>query len=170
MRALLLTLLAGCGRIAFDVVDQASDAPAGDGPDTDGAPSDAPSDGPTVRACHTDSRYQSAAGLANTYREGVPLVTFAQARADCMLDGADLWVVESFVEQIAFTGDWTGITDEATEDTWLKLDGTPATYLPFLALEPDGGTEENCIRTDTSGFEDRECTDLRDYVCECPAP
>ena len=167
MRALLLTVLAGCGRIAFDVVDQAaSDAPAGDAPQTDGAPSD----GPTVRACHTDSRYETAPGLVNTYREGAPLVSFAQARADCKLDDADLWVVESLTEQLAFTGDWTGITDEATENMWLKLDGTPATYLPFLALEPDGGTAENCIRTDTSGFEDRECGDLRDYVCECPAP
>ena len=123
-----------------------------------------------MRTCQTDGRYTGAAGLANTYREGTALVTWQQARVDCMADEADLWVVESTIEQNAFNGDWTGITDDITEDNWKKLDGTSATFLPFLGGEPNGGNAENCIRTDAAGFEDRNCNDLRDYVCECPKP
>ena len=87
-----------------------------------------------------------------------------------MADGADLWVFDDVVEQSAFTGDWIGITDELTENVWRTVDGTVASFLPFLAGEPDGGTDENCLRNESNGFEDRECTDQRDYVCECPAP
>jgi hypothetical protein len=123
-----------------------------------------------VRACQTNAAYVTGTGLANTYREGAQLQSWANARADCMADEADLWVVESTTEQNAFTGDWTGITDVANEDVWVKLDGTVATFLPFTGVEPDGGTVENCVRTDPSGFEDRDCDDLRDFVCECPMP
>lgn len=169
--ALAVLVWSGCGRISFDVLQGVNDASGGDGPITDGPPTDAPADTATVvRACHSDARYLSAAGLANTYREGVPLKSFAAARLDCIVDDADLWVVESSLEQNAFTGDWTGITDEANEDNWVKLDGTAATFLPFVAGEPNGADVENCIRTDPQGFEDRDCNDLRDYVCECPAP
>lgn len=55
----------------------------------------------------------------------------------------------------------------ATEGTWLTVRGTPATYLPWIVGEPDGGTAQNCGRTSSTGFEARECIDLRDYVCEC---
>lgn len=171
MTRLFLLLLTGCGRISFDVLDLGddviTDAPV-DGIATDGMPP--LPDSPTVRACHSDNRYQPFPGLANTYREGVELVSWDQARANCMVDDADLWVVESFVELSAFTGDWTGITDAAVENTWRKLDGTVATFLPFQVGEPDGGDSDDCIRTDAAGFEDRDCGDLRDYVCECPAP
>jgi lectin-like protein len=170
VRRFLLILLTGCGRISFDLLGT-DDAPTGDGVQGDGPVGDGPpSDGPQVRACHTDARYTGAAGLANTYREGTNLITWPQARIDCMADDADLWVVDSANEQSAFTGDWTGISDATVENEWRKLDGTVATFLPFLTGEPDGGDSENCIRTDPSGFEDRDCDDLRDFVCECPAP
>lgn len=169
----LLTLLTGCGRIAFELAssppDSTTDGMPIDGA-SDGATDGMASDGPTIRACHSDVRYQTAAGLANTYREGVELVSWDQARTLCKAEDADLWVVESDTERAAFTGDWTGITDVVVENEWRKLDGTLATFLVFQAGEPDGGTDENCLRTDSAGFEDRECTDQRDYVCECPAP
>lgn len=172
MRQFLLILLTGCGRLSFELVepdaapgDGLGDGPVGDGP-TDGSPSD----GPQVRACHTDARYVTSQGLVNTYREAANQVSWAQARLDCKVDDADLWVIDDAVEQAAFTGDWTGITDDATENVWRKLDGTVATFLPFIAGQPDGGSEENCLRNESTGFEDRECADTRDYVCECPAP
>ncbi len=70
----------------------------------------------TVRTCHTDGRYAGAAGLVNTYRQGPNLVSGNQARVDCQVDDADLWVVESALEQDAFDGDWTGITDLGNEN------------------------------------------------------
>jgi hypothetical protein len=170
VRRWLLILMTGCGRISFDILgddvpgDASNDGSAGD------ALVDAPPDAITVRACHSDGRYETFPGLTNTYREGAALVSWSQARLDCMADDADLWVVESALEQNAFTGDWTGITDDVVENEWRKLDGTLATFLPFQVGEPDGGNSDNCIRTDNAGFEDRSCNDLRDYVCECPAP
>lgn len=165
--ALALLVVAGCGRLGFDVVPQVVDSGGGDGatdgPQTDGLATDTPKP-----ACQTSGAYVAANGLTNLYREVTLGESFANARADCVADEADLWVVESTLEQNAFTGDWTGITDEAAENVWRKLDGTVATFLPFAAGEPDGGTVENCIRTDSGGFEDRDCADLRDYVCECP--
>lgn len=171
-RALLLCLWSGCGRLGFDATGlDGTDGPSTDGTPTDGMPTDGmPTDGPMARACHTDPRYVASGGLANTYREGVPTVTWAAARIDCMADDADLWVVESALEANAFTGDWTGITDVLVENEWRKLDGTLATFLVFQTGEPDGGTGENCLRNDSMGFEDRDCADQRDYVCECPAP
>lgn len=172
---LLLIVLTGCGRISFEIVapsgdgaigDAIGDGPTGDGPVGDGPPSD----GLQVRACHTDARYNTTVGLVNSYRESTLLVTWNQARVDCMADDADLWVVESTAEQTAFDGDWTGITDVAAENVWRKLDGSIATFLPFQVGEPDGGASDNCLRNDSSGFEDRDCTDQRDFVCECPAP
>lgn len=172
MRLLAMLVLSGCGRLGFDdVLLGVQDAQEPDGPPGDGPPADdGPHDAPAVRACHGDARYVPSAGLASTYREVDLQTSWAQARADCMADDADLWVVESALEQAAFDGDWIGITDVATEGVWLKVDGTPATFLPFEVGQPDGGASENCLRTDSAGFEDRECTDDRDYVCECPAP
>ena len=172
MRRLLLILLIGCGRISFEIGEPSSDGPIGDGPVGDGLVGDGPPrDGPLVRrACHSDVRYVGATGLTNTYREGTNTVSWNEARLECMVDDADLWVVESATEQTAFLGDWTGITDDANENVWRKVDGTLATFLPFLSGQPDGGAAENCLRNDGGGFEDRECTDQRDYVCECPAP
>ena len=171
LRLLAFTLLSGCGRISFETVRVADPDASGDGTgEIDGPPGDGPVDTLAVRACLTEPAYVTSAGLANTYREGVETVTWLQARANCMAEDADLWVVESSLEQNAFTGDWTGITDDANENTWVMLDGSVATFLPFLAGQPDGGNAENCIRVDSLGFEDRACTDLRDYVCECQAP
>lgn len=133
---------------------------------TDGS---APNDGgaeASARACLTNPAYTTMG--TSRYREGAPAVTWAAARADCVADGADLWVPNNATEQNAWTGDWIGITDMATEGTWLTVDGTPATFLPWDLLQPDGGTAENCGRSSGSGFEDRDCADGRDYVCECP--
>jgi hypothetical protein len=164
----LLACVAGCGRIAFESRsgdDGGADTQPGDGSPTDGTLVDTSSN----RACLSNPAYVTSAGLTNRYREGTTPVTWEAARADCMTDEADLWVVDDLLEMGSFTGDWTGITDAANEGVWRKLDGTIATFLPFQEGEPDGGASENCIRTDSAGFEDRDCTDLRDYVCECPA-
>jgi len=44
-----------------------------------------------------------------------------------------------------------------------------ATFLPWSAGQPDGGLGENCARLDDSldAYEDRACSDTRDYSCEC---
>lgn len=151
-----------CGRISFD--------PLGDPPPVDGVIEDAPAKDADidaiVRACLTSPAYTTMG--TSRYREGFAIVSWSSARADCIADGADLWVPNNATEQNAWTGDWIGITDAATEGTWLTVAGTPATFLPWAVLQPDGGIGENCGRTSNMGFEDRDCNDGRTYVCECP--
>ena len=155
-----LLLLSACGRIAFDPLAEMKPIDAS---------SDVGSGGePVPRACLMNAAYTTKAGSPNRYREGVPLVTWQMARQTCADEGAHLWIVDSAAEMTAWDGDWTGVTDAATEGTWLTVNGTPATFLPWLAGQPDGGGGEDCVRTDQAGFEDRDCNDTRDFVCECP--
>jgi hypothetical protein len=161
--AVVILVVAGCGRIGFD--------PFGTVTPNDGTiDSDSINSGSenTVQpACLTNQAYSTTAGLTNRYREVTAQVAWAAARANCMADGADLWIPDTAMEAAAWDGDWVGITDEATEGTWLTVDGVAATFLPWNVGQPDGGTAENCARNEGTTFEDRECTDQRDYVCEC---
>ena len=158
MKSAALLMFCACGRIAFEPLPETVDA------SRDGVVGGEPE----PRACLSNPAYKTSAGSPNRYREGVPTVTWQAAQADCVADGARLWIVDSAEELNAWTGDWTGVTDLATEGTWLTVEGTPAIYLPWQAGQPDGGGGEDCVRADSAGFEDRNCADLRDYVCECP--
>jgi hypothetical protein len=161
--------LAGCGRIGFGDNASAIDAggidaaPFADGPDgsqntIDGEP-----------ACATNPAYVAVGQLVNRYKSVLSQVPWADAVADCAADGAYLWIVNTSDEAAAIDEDWMGITDDATEGVWLTVHGDPAPYLDWSPMEPDGGTTENCGRNEDTTFESRECTDTRDYACECEA-
>jgi hypothetical protein len=64
---------------------------------------------------------------------------------------------------------WIGISDTATEGTFVTVRGATATFLPF-AVPPDGGTTENCVAATGTNFSDEKCTgggSNRPAVCEC---
>jgi hypothetical protein len=72
----------------------------------------------------------------------------------------------------AVTSYWVGITDAATEGTWLTVTGQPQTYLPWQPPAPDnaaGGQGEDCVEslTATHTFNDRRCQDKLAAICEC---
>jgi hypothetical protein len=158
-----LVLVCGCGRIGFDPPAQTTPIIDAGGDGNSGG------EMTTIAPCLTSQAYAMPQGLSRRYREGNALVTWAAARAACMADGADLWVPTTLTEAITLTGDWVGITDVASEGVWLTVDGDLATFLPWEAGQPDGGQAEDCARNASGSFEDRDCTDLRDYVCECDA-
>ena len=159
----MILVLTGCGRIGFDPFGSASVDAAKDGVSIDvgNGGENAPA------ACLMNQAYTTRPGLTNRYREGTALVTWSAARDACIVDGADLWVPNTALEAMTLTGDWVGITDAANEGVWLTVKGMPATFLPWDTNQPDGGTQENCGRNQGTTFEDRDCSDLRDYVCEC---
>lgn len=164
-----LVAAAGCGRLGFDTtpaVDATLDEDAPSDATTDTATPDALLDAPTA-ACLSNTAYVAVGGQAHRYRQVTAAATWDAARQACSTDGAYLWIPDDAGEANALDGDWIGITDAAIEGTWLTVRGDTATYLPWLAGEPDGGSSENCGRTDGTGFEARECVDVRDYVCEC---
>lgn len=160
-----LVSLIGCGRIGFDGPGERDaaaidDAALGDSAAPDGAQA----------ACKNDPRYRAAAGLTSTYRLSAIDRSWADAKADCELDGARLAIIDDAVEaSSALIGDWVDLTDSAREGEWVTSRGDLAPFLVWAAGEPDGGTAENCGRLDDSvnAFQDRGCEDTRDYSCEC---
>jgi hypothetical protein len=70
------------------------------------------------------------------------------------------------------TAIWVGLTDLATENTFLTVLGAPAPFLPWDTGEPNGNpAPADCVRATTT-FEtaDDRCTTEYDAVCECGPP
>jgi hypothetical protein len=65
---------------------------------------------------------------------------------------------------------WVGVSDLVTEGTFVTVLGPAATFNPFVAPEPDGGTAENCVAATATVFTTEKCTgggSSRPAVCEC---
>ena len=80
--------------------------------------------------------------------------TYPQAEADAALqrgrigsfpDAADYSRMAYKARQTTQDYLWIGLSDTATEDTWLWTDGTTATYEQWLEGEPSGGATENHV-------------------------
>jgi len=94
---------------------------------------------------------------------------WATAVSTCMADGAHLAFPANSGEMTALinaiTTDtngpyfWLGITDAATEGTWLTVLGGAVPYLVWDAGQPNGGTAQNCA----AGYETN--ADMFDYLC-----
>lgn len=164
-----LLLAAGCGRLGFDGIGVDAKGPPSDG--SSDALEDAPAiDAPTEPAvCRTDPRYGSRGAQPHLYRIVSQQTSWTEAKLTCARDGAYLAIPSNATEVPLLDGDWMGLTDVAAEGQWLTVRGEAAPFLPWGTGEPAGGLEKNCARLDTSleRLEARECSDLRDYVCEC---
>lgn len=66
---------------------------------------------------------------------------------------------------------WIGLTDSATEMTFLTVLGAAAVYLPWEAGAPnDGGPGEDCVESAHSAaheINDQRCSTSQPAVCEC---
>lgn len=70
----------------------------------------------------------------------------------------------------ASTESWVGITDAATENTFLTVKGVAATFLPWDMNQPDdAGPGEDCVIIETPGskLRDERCGSKFRAVCEC---
>lgn len=63
---------------------------------------------------------------------------------------------------------WLGLTDAAGEDSWRTVTGGAAPYLGFAPNEPNGGTGENCLISDSGYHRDHSCGG--DYAALCQIP
>lgn len=115
------------------------------------------------------------AGRKYLIREGNGAAkTWTAAKADCELVGAHLPVFADREEEgpvnAEFFGDnWLGLSDRATEGTFVWVDGTTpqGAVIHWNILSPSNGdTNRNCVRIFTD-WQDDPCTDQNEYACEC---
>ena len=165
----LVVVLAGCGRLGFAELDDRDSGATGDGGPGDGSMVLDSHDADQPAACATNPEYV-VGDNGTRYRQLALFKSWDDAQAFCELDGAHLPIIDDAMEaQESLINDWVGITDVLVEGEWRTVKGNLATFLPWGAGEPAGGTTDNCGRIDNSGvLEARECIDARDFSCECP--
>lgn len=157
--------------------EQTGDAGPSDGP----LPGDAMIDAPIATGC--PGGYNAIAGGQGThlYRlAGVPAggtANWPTQRDFCAStstsaylavpdDATELAALATLAASSTF---WIGLTDSATEDTWLTVKGAPAPFLNFANGQPDDSNPgEDCLAADATEMQDERCsnTQLR-AVCEC---
>ena len=155
---------------------------------SDGGPVDMPRpiDGPSIDTppAGCPSGYAAITGgqAGHVYRLVATADDWTKQQAGCKLtsSSANLAVPDDAVEHnaldaLAGANYWVGITDAATEMTWLNVLGAPQTYLPWQAPAPDnnaGGQGEDCVESlpAVHMFNDRRCMENLPTICECIPP
>ncbi|MBL0216649.1 MAG: hypothetical protein IPQ07_22545 [Myxococcales bacterium] len=146
------------------------------------APADAPvADAPIVDAPITGcpSNFMAITGGQGTHvYRAIPMTSsWQQQRSRCsgLSSAAYLAIPDDLAELQAISslaaGEvWVGISDTATENTFLTVKGVPATFLPWDTNQPDDqGPGEDCviIHEQNSKLRDERCNDGFRAVCEC---
>ena len=127
----------------------------------------------TVLAACMAKGYSASANLTSVYREGATEKTWLDAEAECAADvaGATHLVVLSSAAESAFVKTmrgWVGLSDRATEGTFVNVTAEPNDQRPFLSGQPDNGSgNENCVRMKQDGLDDDQCDNTHQFVCEC---
>jgi hypothetical protein len=163
--------------------DDAGESPADAGADdaADGAPVDTqPADAAVDAALQCGVEFVTIGTLQSKYYYENKNVEWNAAEADCEARGAHLVVVGGEAERIAIgnapgTGTfWIGLTDRATEGTYLWVTdedtGTyPGTTMPPWDIgQPVAGTSANVTLQQSSGYwQVTGGTIQREYLCEC---
>jgi hypothetical protein len=85
-------------------------------------------------------------------------------------DTAELTALDTLAGQI--TTYWVGVTDAATEGTWLTVKGAPQTFLPWEPGHPTTqppNNQDDCVRAVTADakFFDDKCNTQFAAICEC---
>ncbi len=64
---------------------------------------------------------------------------------------------------------WIGVDDLAAAGTWVTVNNTPQTYLPWAPTFPTGNPNDQCVDVITANaqFENTKCTTPLPAICEC---
>ncbi len=145
-----------------------------------------PIDSPPIDAAMIDSpptgcpgNYATIAGGQGTHRYRiVPSANWNQQRDMCLATTSsaylaipdDLLELQALATLAAVPRFWVGISDQATENTWVTTKGTPQTFLPWVTGAPDDANPgEDCVEgvTASSQINDERCNTQYVAVCEC---
>jgi hypothetical protein len=111
-------------------------------------------------------------------------VDWQTARATCLARGLDLAVladadfsdavadvVHAVVDHSAGSDAWIGLSDQASERSWVWVDGTPAEFEDFRDDEPnDSAPGEDCGEIDSIAWNDDACDFQQSFACARPPP
>ena len=155
MRVVALLVLVACGRVGFEAPGR-----------------DASLDGDAPLVCPA-SYTGMAPGRASRYR-AMPFATWGASQQACESDGTHLIVLDDPVElawaaQEIGVPQWLGLSDHATEGTFLAVNGRTSPFLTWTPQNPnDSFGDEDCVELFDGAFNDVGCTGLtRNFLCEC---
>ncbi|HZF55039.1 MAG TPA: CotH kinase family protein [Polyangiaceae bacterium] len=154
-----------CGNGAVEPTEDCDDANATTG---DGCSS----------TCFNENCVMSSSG-GKSYAFCADLHTAFEARLLCEGYKGTLVVPESAIENewlrstaqgVANQAYWIGIDDEANDGTFVKPDGSKATYLAWAPGQPSGNTSQNCVIMDPNGagWNDKACSEVHGVICALP--
>jgi hypothetical protein len=131
-------------------------------------------DGPPA-AC--PATYMALPGVATHVYRAIPAAqTWGVQRNACTADGGYLVEPDDAAELAAVNmlagavEIWIGITDQATEGTFLTGRGAAPAFLPWETGQPDDAPQggADCVRSSATGtYADDRCNTTRRAVCEC---
>jgi hypothetical protein len=168
-RLALLALSLGCGRSHFDEIVDAT----GDSGERDATSAD-----PDVATAACSAGYSGVAGLPSQYRlDTAGPQAWIVAELDCESDGGHLIIPDvqaetDYIISVALAGPytdiWLGVSDHATEGTYLDVTGA-APPTNWNGAEPNNLTNnEDCVQAfDNGRWNDTQCAFQYHYICEC---
>jgi hypothetical protein len=144
-----------------------TDGPGIDVPMIDSPPTGCPGNYVTITGGQGTHRYRTIPAANWNQQRDMCLATTSSAYLAIPDDLGELQAIATLAAQGRF---WVGITDQATENTWLNTKGVAQTFLPWIAGAPDdGGPGEDCVEgiMATSQINDERCNTQYVAVCEC---
>ncbi len=123
-------------------------------------------------ACLMDSSYVERTGSSHRYHYEASGLFYDQSQSFCAESGAHLVVIDDTDENdfVATLGGspWIGINDLEVEGSFAWVTSAAVIYSNWSSSEPnDSGGDEDCALSSGGNWNDGECSNLREFVCEC---
>jgi hypothetical protein len=113
----------------------------------------------------------------HVYKPTSGVAEWATQRDRCMMDGGYLAIPDTDAELTAITTaaaaakTWVGVNDLSTENAFVTVKGSTATYLPWDTTmgEPNNQGEQDCVAANMASptFATERCSTSYPAICEC---
>ncbi|MGE0546880.1 MAG: lectin-like protein [Kofleriaceae bacterium] len=119
---------------------------------------------------------QLPGGSTHVYRHLSGQDDWAAKQAACQADGANSYLAVpgdaaelEAILALSSGNTWVGIEDIDPEGSYVTVLGAPATFLPWVLLQPDNSGNSDCVLAIRASqrYDDRKCNGTFTAVCEC---
>ncbi|MGE0870617.1 MAG: C-type lectin domain-containing protein [Kofleriaceae bacterium] len=117
-----------------------------------------------------------AGGSAHVYRHLEGQDNWMAKQTACQADGANAYLAVpddaselDAILTLSGANSWVGIEDIDPEGVYVTVLGAPATFLPWVLLQPDNLGNSDCVVAIHASrlYDDRKCNATFTAVCEC---